>query len=46
MFGTTEKKLLNIEQVFHWNSFKSDLKTVGEFGKALGIVGKLLVSKI
>jgi hypothetical protein len=32
--------------VFIENSFKSKLKTIGEFGHALGIVGKLSKSRI
>jgi hypothetical protein len=34
------EKLLNIEQNFPQNSFKSKLKIIAEFGHALGIIGK------
>jgi len=34
------KKLLNIAQLFIDNSFKSKLKSIGEFLHAFGIVGK------
>ncbi len=34
------KKLLNIAQLFIENSFKSKLKSIGEFWHAFGIVGK------
>jgi len=27
MFRPTEEKLLNIQQIIHWNSFKSKLKS-------------------
>ncbi len=38
MFHVTMEKLLNIEQVYPLNSFKSKLKTIGQFGHLLGIV--------
>jgi len=39
MFHGTMEKLLNIEQVYPLNSFKSKLKIIGQFGHLLGIVG-------
>jgi hypothetical protein len=39
-------KLLNIEQFFHENSFKSKVKTTREFGYNFGIVRKPLMSRI
>jgi len=39
-------KLLNIEQLFLENSFKSKVKTTREFGCNFGIVGKPLLSRI
>ncbi len=41
-----EKLVLNIEQIFTKNSFKSKLKIIREFGHALGIVEKPSVSRI
>jgi hypothetical protein len=41
-----EKLVLNIEQIFTKNSFKSKLKIIQEFGHALGIVEKPSVSRI
>jgi hypothetical protein len=38
MFHVTMEKLLNIEQVYPLNSFKSKLKIIGQFGHLLGIV--------
>jgi hypothetical protein len=40
------EKLLNIEQFFIENLFKSKLKFLGEFGHFLGIVGKPLMNRI
>jgi hypothetical protein len=34
------EKLLNIEQIFIENSFKLKIKNIGEFGCAIGVVGK------
>jgi hypothetical protein len=46
MFRPPGQKLLNIEQLFHWNLFKSKLKIIGEFGCVLRILGKRSLSKI
>jgi len=46
MFQLIVEKLLNIEQIFTKNPFKSKLKIIREFGCHLGSVGKLLVSRI
>ncbi len=40
MFQSTMEKLLNTEIFSIENSFKSKLKIIGEFGRALDIVGK------
>jgi hypothetical protein len=40
------KKLLNIEQNFIEKIFISEQKRIGEFGHALGILGKSLMSTI
>jgi hypothetical protein len=40
------EKLLNIEQFFTTNSFKSKLRIIGEFGHTLGIIGNSSVSRI
>jgi hypothetical protein len=39
------EKLLNIEQNFPQNSFKSKLKIIGKSGWTFGLLGKALVSK-
>jgi len=39
-------KLLNIEQFFHENLFKSKVKITREFGYNFGIVGKPLMNRI
>ncbi len=39
MFHVTMENLLDIEQVYPLNSFKSKLKIIGEFGHLLHIVG-------
>jgi hypothetical protein len=39
MFHVTMEKLLDIEQVYPLNSFKSKLKIIGEFGHLLCVVG-------
>jgi hypothetical protein len=40
------RKLLNIEQNLIENLFTSEQKIIGEFGHALGILGKSLMSTI
>jgi hypothetical protein len=46
MFQPKVEKLLNIEYFFIDNSFKSKLKTIGEFGHTFGIFWKPSVSRI
>jgi hypothetical protein len=46
MLQPLEKKLLNIEQFFIDNSFKSRIKNLGKFGHAFDITEKPLVNKI
>jgi hypothetical protein len=45
-FDLQLKKLLNIEQNLIGKLFTSEQKRIGEFGHALGILGKSLMSTI